>query len=43
MLVGFAGGDLSTFLLVYFADRLCFVIYVVFLARIMRARSSARP
>jgi hypothetical protein len=26
MLVGFAGGDLSTFLLVYFADRLCFVI-----------------
>ena len=35
ILVSLAGGDLSTFLMVYFADRLCFVIYAVFLARVM--------
>jgi hypothetical protein len=35
MLVSFGGGDLSTFLIVYFADRLVFVVYAVFIARTM--------
>jgi hypothetical protein len=35
MLVSLGGGDVSTFLLVYLADRVCFVIYAVFIARTM--------